>query len=127
MTTQEVANRLVALCREGKYTQAQDELYAENAKSIEMEALSEGPLGNVEGLEAIREKGKQFDDSYTEFYGTTTSDPLVAGNFFTVKQTFDADWKQGGRYNMEEICVYEVADGKIVREQFFYPTPGEGS
>jgi hypothetical protein len=25
-----------------------------------------------------------------------------------------------GRSTMEELCVYEVKDGKIVKEQFFY-------
>jgi hypothetical protein len=35
--------------------------------------------------------------------------------------SFDATFKGGGRTKMDEICVYEVKDGKIVKEQFFYP------
>ena len=56
MNTEQVAKRLVELCREGKYEQAQDELYSSDAVSVEMEG-SQG-LGNAKGLDAIREKGK---------------------------------------------------------------------
>jgi hypothetical protein len=37
MTTTEIAERLVALCRENKYEQAQTELYSDDAVSIEPE------------------------------------------------------------------------------------------
>jgi hypothetical protein len=32
----------------------------------------------------------------------------------------DVTMKGQGRMNMDEIAVYEVKDGKIVKEQFFY-------
>src|SRR6185437_6143086 len=62
MNTEQVANRLVELCRKGEYEQAQRELYAQDAVSIEMPGLPEGALGNVEGLGAIYEKGRQFSE-----------------------------------------------------------------
>jgi len=37
-----------------------------------------------------------------------------------VPMTLDATMKGRGRINLEEICVYQVRNGKIVREQFFY-------
>ncbi len=37
MTTQEIANRLVELCRQGDFKTAQEELLAEDAMSIEQE------------------------------------------------------------------------------------------
>jgi ketosteroid isomerase-like protein len=120
MNMQQVANRLVELCRRGEFYQAQDELYAQDAVSLEPEGAPAGPLGSARGLDAIREKGKAFDQAYEKTHGITVSDPLVAGNFFSVAMGIDATWKQGGRYAMEEICVYEVRDGKIVLEQFFY-------
>ena len=63
MNTASVANRLVELCREGKFEQAYDELFAKNAENIEMPSMSEGPLGNAKGLDAIRAKGKAWGDS----------------------------------------------------------------
>ena len=121
MNTQQVANRLVELCRRGEFTKAQDELYAQDAVSIEPEGAPGGALGNARGMDAIREKGKAFDQTYETIHGITVSDPIVAGEFFSIVMGMDATWKQGGRYAMEEICVYRVRNGKIVLEQFFYP------
>lgn len=118
--TETVARRLVELCREGRFSQAHDELYAPNARSIEMEAMSGGALGNVDGLDAIRQKAREFDQTYDQIHALIVSEPLVASPFFTCTMTIDATWKGRGRAPMNEVCVYEVAGGKIVREQFFY-------
>jgi hypothetical protein len=68
----------------------------------------------------IARKGRRFDESYTEIHAFTCSEPLVAGAFFSVVMGLDATYKEGGRRTMKEVCVYEVANDKIVREQFFY-------
>ena len=120
MNTQQMAWRLVELCRSGEFSRAQEELFAQNAISREPEGMQTGPLGNADGLDAIRRKGRAFEETYEEMHGVTVSDPLVAGDFFSVAMGFDATWKRGGRRTMEEICVFEVRDGKIVREEFFY-------
>ncbi|WP_149194465.1 SnoaL-like domain-containing protein [Luteimonas suaedae] len=120
MNTQQVAERLVALCREGKYEQAQQELYAEDAASIEMEGSPAGTAGNVKGMDAIREKGRKWMENIVEVHGGSVSDPVVAGDWFSVAMGIDATYKDMGRMPMEEICVYQVRDGKVVREQFFY-------
>jgi hypothetical protein len=118
MTTQEVANRFSELTKAGNYDAIQDELYAENAVSIEP-PHSQG-LQSVEGLAAIKEKGKKFNESLETMHGGYCSDPVVGGNYFSVSMGMDATFKGMGRMNMDEICVYEVKDGKIVKEQFFY-------
>jgi hypothetical protein len=120
MNTEAIAERLVALCREFKYEEAQKELYADDAVSIEMEGLPPGALGNAKGLAAIIEKGHQFNAGVEEFHGGTVSDPVVAGNWFSIAMMIDATFKGRGRTKMEEICVYHVKNGKIVSEQFFY-------
>lgn len=121
MSTQQIANRLVELCRTGKGDQAQDELYSKDAVSIEMEGMEAPGMPTVaKGIDAIREKGRQFNASIEEVHGGTVGDPIVMGNWFAVTMTMDATFKGRGRMNMEEICVYQVKDGKIVREQFFY-------
>jgi hypothetical protein len=116
MITQ-IADRLVELCRKGEFEAAQTELYAEDAVSIEPDG---SPMQIAEGLAAIHEKGRQFRESVEHFHGILISEPIVAGNFFTVAMAVDATFKGQGRVNMEEICVFEVNDGKIVTEQFFY-------
>jgi ketosteroid isomerase-like protein len=120
MNTEAIAKRLVELCREGKYEEAQRELYAEDAVSIEPEGLPPGALGNVQGLAAIYEKGRQFGAMIEAVHGGSVSEPVAAGNWFSVALALDVTMKGRGRMNMSEICVYGVRDGKIVREQFFY-------
>jgi len=118
MNTAQVAKRLVELCREGKYQEAQDELYSKDAVSVEMEG-SQG-IGDAKGLDAIREKGRQFNEMVEAVHGGSVGDPIVEGNWFAITMTMDATMKGRGRVNMQEICVYQVRDGRIVREQFFY-------
>lgn len=118
MNPTEIARRLVALCRQGAYETAQAELYAADAVSIE-------PAGsltpNVTGRDAIIAKGKAFVAS-VEIHGGHVSEPVVGGAFFSLALSLDLTPRAGGaRFTMEEICVYEVRDGKIVREQFFHP------
>lgn len=55
-----------------------------------------------------------------EMHKITVSNPIVAGNYFTVSMALDITTKSEGRSLMEEICLYEVQDGKVVKEQFFY-------
>ncbi|WP_274474617.1 nuclear transport factor 2 family protein [Mangrovimonas aestuarii] len=118
MNTQEVANRLVSLCREGKNMQALEELYSDNIVSKEMSWMP----GEVvaEGKEAVTKKSQEWYQNVEEYHGGTVSDPLVAGNHFSCTMDMDVTFKDRGRQQMQEVCVYEVKDGKIVNEQFFY-------
>ena len=120
MNTAQVAARLVELCRQGHYDQAQTELYADDAVSIEMPGLPPEALGDASGLDAIREKGRRWAENIVEIHGGSVSDPVVAGEWFSVAMGIDATYRDRGRMAMEEICVYRVRDGKIVHEQFFY-------
>ena len=116
MTTHEVANRLVELCRSGQIIPCQEELFADNIKSIEAPG---SPNPTVEGKEAVIEKGKHFSSMIEEVHGSNISDPVVAGNWFSISWMFDVTMKGHGRQKMDEICVYKVVDGKIASEQFF--------
>ena len=118
MNTQEIANRLAELCRQGKYEAAQKELYSSDAVSIEPDD-SPG-LKTVKGLEAIIEKGHQFQSMVEAVHSSTITDPIVAGNNFAVAAILDITMKGPGRVLMQELAVYEVKDGKIIKEQFFY-------
>jgi hypothetical protein len=47
------------------------------------------------------------------------SAPLIAGGYFTVKLIIDINIKNIGRKRVEELCIYQIIDGKVVFEQFF--------
>lgn len=117
MNTQDIAQRLVTLCREGKWEAAQTELYAANALSIEP---YETPnfAKETKGLPAIIKKGHAFTAMVEKIYSIEVSAPVVAGNSFACAMTMDLKMKGHDRMKMSELCVYEVKDGKIVLEQF---------
>ena len=118
MTTQDVANRFHELSQMGQWDQIVNELYSEKAVSIEPD--NSPGLKSVQGLDEIKEKGKQFGEMVEEMHGGYTSKPQVAGNHFSVAMGMDVTMKGRGRSKMDEIAVYKVSDGKIVKEQFFF-------
>jgi ketosteroid isomerase-like protein len=118
MTTQDIANRLHELFKENKWQEVQDEFFSENAESIEPPG-SQG-LPSVKGLTAIKKKGTDWENMIEEVHGGWSGEPIVAGNYIAIAMGVDATMKDGNRMKMEEIAVYEVKDGKIVKEQFFY-------
>jgi len=117
MTTQQIADRLVELCRKGQIQQAGMELYSDDIESIEP---AHAPVKSAKGKPAVGKKGQEFASMIVERHGGTFSDPMVAGRYFATTMTLDATFKGQGRMVLEEICVYEVKDGKIVREEFFF-------
>lgn len=117
MTTQEIANRLVDLCRRGDYETVYNELFHPDAEAVEPPS---SPMPTVRGVDAIREKGRQFNEMVQEMHDGFVSDPLVAGNYITLTMGMDVTYKSGAREQMDEVVVYEVRDGKIVREQYFF-------
>jgi hypothetical protein len=118
MSTQEIANRLVELCRKGEYETCYKELFSENATSTEPDHTP--PPQRVEGMEGIRKKGEMWNSMIEEVYGSSVGDPIVAGDHFACAMM--VDWKMKGqeRSKMEEICLYKVENGKVVSEQFIY-------
>lgn len=117
MTTQDVANRLVELCRQGQFQDAVVELYGDNIVSIEPDGA---PVKQADGIEAVKQKGAHFFESVEEFHGNEVSDPVVADNFFSCAMKMDVTFKGMGRMSMEEVCLYKVEGGKIVKEEFFF-------
>lgn len=117
MTTQEIADKLVALCRSGQNDEAYKSLFAEDAVAVEP-PHSNAP--EVVGRPALLAKSKQFSEQVKELHGSSVSDPVVASNYFSCAMSLDMTNKNGERIKMNEIALYEVRDGKIVKEQFFY-------
>ncbi|MBT8266007.1 MAG: nuclear transport factor 2 family protein [Bacteroidia bacterium] len=116
-STQEVANQWAQMCREGKNLDCINELYAENIVSREMPGY---PEEIVSGKENVWNKSKKWLDNVEEYHKGEIGDPIVAGNHFTSKMDYDVTFKDSGRMQMKELGVFEVKDGQIVNEQFFY-------
>ena len=118
MTTIEIANKLVALCKQGKHIEAKA-LYADDAVSIEAFAPP-GMDRESRGLAAIHAKGEWWSANH-EIHSATVAGPWPTDDRFIVGFQFDVTHKPSGRrMTMEEMALYSVRGGKIVREEFFY-------
>ena len=118
MTTKEIAAVLVNMCRQGKVEEAKEVLFAPDIISIEPR---EGILPKeAKGMDAIRKKAGLFISQVEHFYGSVISDPVIAGDYFSVAWDTDIQMKGEARKTMSELCVYKTSAGKIISEQFFY-------
>jgi hypothetical protein len=117
-TFHEVAARFNELAGQEKWFEIQDEFFTDDIKSIEP---AHSPwMKNAEGKANVRKKAEDWVKRITAVHGTYTSEPVVGGNFFAVGREADITVQQLGRIQMKQLMVYEVKDGKIVSEQFFY-------
>jgi len=121
MTTQEVAARYYELASQNKWNEIQETLHDENIVSREPEHGA--PAGieiSTRGKAAVKAKSDAHRAMIETMHSRYTSEPLVAGKFFTIVLKRDVTYKGRPRAISEEIAVIEVKDGKIVSETFFY-------
>jgi ketosteroid isomerase-like protein len=125
-TTREIGKRLVDLCNQMKNLDAVNELYADNIVSIDAHGDEKMPR-RMEGKQAVLGKNKWFFDMH-EIHSSKASGPMLHDDRFAVYFTLDCTPKdgpfKGKRMKMEEVGLYEVKDGKIVKEEFFYDMGG---
>ena len=118
LTTAEVAARFYELAQQEKWFEIQDELFADNVKSIE--PFNSSYFKNAEGKAAVRKKGEEWVAKIEGVNKLSTTHPVVGGNHFAVGRNVDIIVKGFGKVKIEQVMLYEVKDGQIVSEQFFY-------
>ena len=115
-SVQEIAQDLVALCREGNWSEPVQKHYAKNIVSVE----AAGPAREAVGIEAVKAKGAWWIEN-NDIHSCQVDGPYVGGDKFVVRFTMEVTFKPTGqRKALDELGIYTVADGKIVHEQFFY-------
>jgi hypothetical protein len=121
MTTQETAAHYHELANQRKFIEIQDSLYDENVVCEEPEkAALMGMAVFTNGLEAVKAKGIARRATIETVHSYTCSEPIVAGEFFSVVLHQEVTFKGKPRLTLEEIGVFHVKNGKVVKEQFFY-------
>jgi ketosteroid isomerase-like protein len=119
MTTKEIADTLVKLCSQGKFDEATDQLYSPDIVSVEAGAPP-GQSRESKGIQAVKTKGEWWVANH-DVHSVKVEGPLVTPSHFAVTFKLDVTFKpEKRRFQMEEIALYKVADGKIVYEEFFY-------
>lgn len=115
MTTQEIANDLVTLCKEGKFAESGEKYWAQDVLSVE--PMGDSPESH--GIDAARGKGEWWVNNH-EIHGVEVEGPFVNGDQFVVRFKMDVTPTGGQRMTMDEMGVYTIKDGKIAEERFFY-------
>ena len=110
LTTQEVAARFNELAQQEKWFEIQDELFAENVKSIEPTKSSH--FENAEGKAAVRKKGEDWVKRITAAHRRLTTAPIVADNHFAVGREVEITVQGLGRIEINELMLYEVREAK---------------
>ena len=121
--TATIADELVSLCRVGRNLDAINAFYSPDIVSVESMGNETMPR-EMKGIDAIKGKNQWWSEN-NEVHSAGVDGPFVGDDKFAVYYNYDVTFKPTGkRNNMEEMALYTVKDGKIVREQFFYRTSG---
>lgn len=112
----EIGADLVALFNRGKISEVERKHWSPKIESIEGGGVNLG----WRGLAAVNAKNAEWYAAHV-FNGGSAEGPYVGSSGFAVKFRMDITEKAGGkRVVMEEVGVYTVQGGKIVREEFMY-------
>jgi hypothetical protein len=119
MSAQEIGTKYVAMCKEGKQEEVLSELFSPEAVSVEAFAPP-GMDRTVKGIEGIRGKSKWWRENHT-VHKAETFGPYPHDDRFAVRFVYDITHKPSNRrFTMDEVALFTVASGKIVKEEFFY-------
>ena len=119
MTAFEVGKKLVELCNQGKAKEAMETLYSHDISSVEAQTMPNMPA-EMQGIKAVIGKSQWWADNHT-IHSASCEGPFPNGDRFIVRFQFDVTNKPSNkRIKMDEMGLYTVQNGKIVREEFFY-------
>ncbi|PYL86427.1 MAG: nuclear transport factor 2 family protein [Verrucomicrobia bacterium] len=117
MSTEDVAMRLVELCKGSEWKKAVDDLYAKDIVSVEPRQVANMPA-EMRGIDQVRGKNDWWENNM-EVHDSKVSGPFVAGDTFVVRFDIDAtDKNSKKRMQMSEVGIYTVKNDKIAHERF---------
>lgn len=117
----EIGHALVDHCRKGENAQAIAAFYSPDIVSVEAVSMPGFPA-EVRGVDAVLAKNRAWVESH-HVHEAAVHGPFPHGDRFAVLFTYDITNKQTNlRNKMEEVALFTVENGKIVREEFFYQT-----
>ena len=116
----QVAKNFSALIRAGRIHDAEARLLSPSIESVE----GVGASMAWNGKRAVLAKYRAWEADH-EIHDMQIAGPWVGATGFAVRYNVDVTQKSTGQRNqMEEIAVYTVRNGKIVREEFHFGVGG---
>ncbi|SHL90827.1 SnoaL-like domain-containing protein [Mucilaginibacter sp. OK098] len=114
MTATSISQTLITLLRNQEFLKAYQDLFSEDAESIDPINPTPGP---IKGLAKLIELEKQFL-AKAKIRAITISEAIHSEAYFSIRlfMQFDINGKES---SINELCVYKVNAGKIISQQFF--------
>lgn len=110
----EIGADLVALFNSGKGDEVEKKWWSPAIVSVEGMGMA------FSGLKAAQQKNSEWMENH-EVLGGAAEGPYVGASGFAVKFRIHVRERATGKdIQMDEVGVYTVQDGKIVREEFMY-------
>ena len=123
MNTEQVGQKVVELVRRQAWHEALDTLYDKDIVSVEAQT-SDGSSPKTRGMDGVRGKIDWWVENM-QVHSFKANGPFVAHDRFVVQYDADvADKNSKKRFQLSEVGVYTVKNGKIVREEFL-PRSGD--
>lgn len=113
-TVKEKIEHLNQLILQGKALEGFELYYDDNV------VMQENEGSPTVGKEVNRNREKEFYSKITEFRDAKVLGVAVESNSSFVKWFFDYTHKDWGERKFVQVSVQDWANGKIVKEQFFY-------
>lgn len=119
MMAMEIGKELAALCKQNRNQEAIDRFYSPDVVSIEAGAMP--GMDRVQtGIQAAKGKNQWWADNH-QIHGGSVEGPYPHDDRFILHFKYDVTPKQTGeRITLDEVGLYTVKNGKIVKEEFFY-------
>ena len=119
MSSLEIGKQLAELCRQGRNLDALNTLFADELVSVEA-GVPPGRSREAKGLDAVKAKSAWWIENH-EIHSASVTGPWPHDDKFILGFKYDITNKPSGqRMQIDEMALYHVANGKIVREEFFY-------
>lgn len=122
-TPAEIGADLVAMFNSGQSREIEDKYWDPDIESVEGVGIAKAWRGRP----AVEAKNAAWMSDHV-IHGASAEGPYVGATGFAVKFRIDVETKSTGqRQTIDEIGVYTVKKGRIVREEFMYSTAGSGA
>ena len=124
LSAAEVGRRIVDGVNELKFLQVIEDHYSPDVISIEAIGSAEMPA-EMRGIDAIRGKNTWWLENHN-VHSIEAKGPFPHGDrvavFYRMDMTPRTGPRKDERTTFEEVALYTIKDGKVVREEFFYAT-----
>lgn len=112
-----IARNVTTLLTRSEFARAETEYYADDVVSVES---FDRPAWLCRGKEAVRKKNEQWRKNHV-VHSSLIEGPYVNGEQFVIRFKLEVTPKvTGKRVVLDKLCLYAVADGKIVAETVCY-------